>query len=746
MFGKNLGKAWKTASQAFLGTLVRGVPLEAYFDGRSKGTGEGTRVSKPIESAAYVFAAVQHFSRPIRGAALEFFDKPKGGEKIEDAEVEQFWQYPFRTRHGLGQFGEMVDLFVGLRGTEGQAFLIMDDSWLSFQSQELKNPLIVAREEQMQPVYAGEMFAGWVYRDANGRTHDFLPEQVINARRINPHDHESHEGIGPTEAAQEEVDAQVAAAKFAKRTMYSNGDQGQIIVGRSGIPTPEQREQILASLREKRMAATRGDVKDAFLTGDIEVQTPTLQSIGSDFSAQRQMDAKTIFNVFGLPTSLMESQASYSIGSASDLFRAMHNAIIPEAQDLARVISLVSEYWSGRRSLGEEVARGFRTAIESPIYACFSFDDHPVMVQTRMEQIQMASTNLFGRGWSWADVDEYFGLGLPEMEGKDVAYLPFGLAPVMGDAPIDPEDPADGAGEEPDDPAAAALQSLREFREVKRQRARDREEEERQRAEEAKKEKWERLDRRRAPMRKRLYNGLSRALMDARSETLKNLKNLETDQSRTIEDLHTRAGVLEIVFDLNKFKTAIVAIVRSVLGDSWKDSAQETFDELDVDPSDDQVMMVEENPKVLELLRDRENLMRGISDEIHGQILEQIEQGVAAGESIDKIAGRIRSTFNDIDKHRARTIAVTETAVAYEGARIETFRAAGVTAKGWMSSMDDRVRDSHEAADVRYSEGIPLDEPFQVGAARLQYPGDPVGGRGYPEEVINCRCVLEAKY
>jgi len=58
--------------------------------------------------------------------------------------------------------------------------------------------------------------------------------------------------------------------------------------------------------------------------------------------------------------------------------------------------------------------------------------------------------------------------------------------------------------------------------------------------------------------------------------------------------------------------------------------------------------------------------------------------------------------------------------------------------KRWMATGDARTRDSHLVAHVRYmKDPIPVDQPFQVGGAKLMYPGDPAGP---PEETINCRC------
>lgn len=61
--------------------------------------------------------------------------------------------------------------------------------------------------------------------------------------------------------------------------------------------------------------------------------------------------------------------------------------------------------------------------------------------------------------------------------------------------------------------------------------------------------------------------------------------------------------------------------------------------------------------------------------------------------------------------------------------------AQGFTRKRWVTMHDDRVRETHAAAD---GQTVGLDEPFIVGGYPMMHPGDrnaPVG------ETINCRCV-----
>lgn len=116
--------------------------------------------------------------------------------------------------------------------------------------------------------------------------------------------------------------------------------------------------------------------------------------------------------------------------------------------------------------------------------------------------------------------------------------------------------------------------------------------------------------------------------------------------------------------------------------------------------------------------------------------------------TVDQIADDIADTYDTWQitgptpaltiEGRAMLIARTElgTAVNHghqEGARAAAAEYGLVMDKGWSSSRDDRVRDSHA---MLHGEIVGMDDAFSNG---LQYPGDPDGPI---EEIANCRCVV----
>ena len=115
-----------------------------------------------------------------------------------------------------------------------------------------------------------------------------------------------------------------------------------------------------------------------------------------------------------------------------------------------------------------------------------------------------------------------------------------------------------------------------------------------------------------------------------------------------------------------------------------------------------------------------------------------ITQGVLQGESMDRVARRIRSVA-DMDYRAAMRTARTAMTSAQNAGRVDAYRRAqgmGIRVrKQWLATLDGRTRHSHRRLD---GEVVGLDEEFSNG---LSYPGDPSGAGS---EVYNCRCTLVA--
>jgi SPP1 gp7 family putative phage head morphogenesis protein len=124
------------------------------------------------------------------------------------------------------------------------------------------------------------------------------------------------------------------------------------------------------------------------------------------------------------------------------------------------------------------------------------------------------------------------------------------------------------------------------------------------------------------------------------------------------------------------------------------------------------------------------------ADLVKRRLRRDIASSIAQGDSIEKMAGKVRNSL-ERNANDAVRIARTETTRVMNEARLESFQKAvdkGIKMqKVWVATLDGRTRDRHQDLD---GEKRDIDKPFSNG---LMEPGD---YSGPPEEVINCRCTM----
>ena len=117
-------------------------------------------------------------------------------------------------------------------------------------------------------------------------------------------------------------------------------------------------------------------------------------------------------------------------------------------------------------------------------------------------------------------------------------------------------------------------------------------------------------------------------------------------------------------------------------------------------------------------------------------------QGILQGESMDKIAKRLRNV-QEMNRTQAIRSARTIVTGAENKGRIDSYKRAEedgiILEKQWLAAIDSRTRHWH--ADLN-GKTAPIDEPFHNDFGDIMYPGDP---HAHPANVYNCRCTLVTK-
>lgn len=128
---------------------------------------------------------------------------------------------------------------------------------------------------------------------------------------------------------------------------------------------------------------------------------------------------------------------------------------------------------------------------------------------------------------------------------------------------------------------------------------------------------------------------------------------------------------------------------------------------------------------------------RLIAGTVRQEARRALSEGITAGDGERQLAKRIATAVSGPrTKSHWAMIARTEAHTAAEQGSFEAAKSTGLDmVKEWGATEDMRTRFTHAVADGQIRQ---MDVPFDVGADKLMFPGDP---NGSAKEVINCRCV-----
>jgi SPP1 gp7 family putative phage head morphogenesis protein len=115
-----------------------------------------------------------------------------------------------------------------------------------------------------------------------------------------------------------------------------------------------------------------------------------------------------------------------------------------------------------------------------------------------------------------------------------------------------------------------------------------------------------------------------------------------------------------------------------------------------------------------------------------------IDTAIKEGQSVKQLAKAIGDQFDIDGRVRPLRIARTELTDTINDGTVQTIDKQGYRQKEWSTVIDGRERETHAAADGQV---VGINDPFRVGGATCQYPGD---DSLPPELRINCRCVTLA--
>src|SRR5215471_4045806 len=369
----------------------------------------GTVLSNAYQQVVWVYRAINALAEQVSNIPFRFSTTTSQGERlITTGPLVDFYNRPHPHINRF-QYWELRVIWLMLRG---ECFRIpIFDSPMAGGRTALKSILILD-PARFQHVVEDNRLMGWRYVDYSRNTplssQVFLPEEVWHEKLPNPFDF--WRGMPPLAVAATAAGTDYAASLFMKGIMENNGEAGTILRTSEQLD-PEQREQLLAALRERKRHVGTAD-RPVLLWGGAEVVTPKLASTDLQFLSNRKFSVTEICAAFGVSEEIITTTnaAKYDVMSGARL-NFIENRVVP----LCR-----------RLEAEDDVAV---KAIDPTADGWFDTEDHPVLAAARRERLAAARAG-FDMGVPFNELNRAFDLGFRPLPWGERGYVPGSMQPA----------------------------------------------------------------------------------------------------------------------------------------------------------------------------------------------------------------------------------------------------------------------------------------------------------------------------
>jgi len=725
---------------------------QMWLAGEDMPDAKDSKPSKPYSQVALVYTCVNKLIGSISGLPLIL-------STLDEKIIESGPAYDLLFNNPAQSWQRFVTQTIGHYALSRDVFWIFTDT----EGQKPKEILVVSGT-QMHPIthnrMAGGVLIGWEFRGLGGRRATFTPDEVYQWKNFNPYDR--FHGLGPVKASELNINYSFAADLYSSNALANAAEPGAILTTTGKLD--EDQIRLIRSQFEARHKGAAQAKRTAVLTGGMDIKTIAMKLTDMQVAKITEMSDKKICSSFGVPPGVagLITDAQYSHGPAMKDF--IFNTVLPLATLFADEITagILSKFptskllggnfpavelkdaklYSGprNRSLSKNIyyrnARQKAVAVRKKIIAWFDAGQHPVIQEHQRETAEKV-LKFTEAGVPLNDIIETHDLPYEQTDwGKEwwigMGQVPARFALEAGLEGITGPSLPEGqpSGEEQVTPDfhkfASDIADL-----IKSEKATKADEAQRLRIWRNWVVSWAGIEREYKEAMRKFFVRQQRILIDKLKKALSELKAQKAEP----EQIVTR-----VVFDLKVENSKIKVINQVFFEKAGELGIRQSLSEilgLSGEALDEAAQQAKRIAWVKGKLVISTHKITGINRTTQNIIARQLRQGLESGEGLNELTARIKTTLGS-NRARALSIARTQTAGAVGTGRHAGMSQAGVELKAWLTSGDTEVRDSHVSAGMKYAEGIPLEQPFEVSGELLMYPGDPAGSAA---NIINCRCL-----
>lgn len=551
----------------------------------------------------------------------------------------------------------------------------------------------------------GEWLKGWQVTSVDGHQQEVPAEQFIHFQQMDPGN--PYWGTSPLMAAARTIDTDNEAQDTQKISMQNRATPDGVFTHESPL-SPEQFEEATRQVRENFLA--KGKRREPWVLGaGAKWIQMSMTPIEMDFIASRLQNKRDIAGAFGISPIFLGDLEQSSYNNMVEARKALYeDVVIPLLDDIKSTLNL-------------KIA---------PMYGdiIITYDTSKVAAlrEDYTKKVDQAKS-LWAMGIPFDQINERLEMGFDEFDGWSQGYLPLTLLPT-GASGASKEEPK--SFEELMKQMPPTLDEAIPWFQEMRGRVSDKWLNDAMKTmtkslnldtEEQKASHWKRIDRRRiawwgvvakkmAPLYEAEAKAIERAIADKQPGQLavaagKAITSGRPDWEKTLIAISTAL--------IEDFGSEIA----DDLGAEKSDNSHESKWAFDPMSAAARAWIIKHGAESVT------TIMATNLDDVKRVILAGIDENIGTR----KIAMNIRQFYTDRSPFKSMRIARTEVSHAAGFGQREAARQSGVVkTKSWLTSRDDRVRDSHV---VMEGETVGLNESYSDGS---MFPG---------EQDIMCRCV-----
>ena len=646
-FSFNLGSGSPDAPTLQRANPPTSSPAQAWLRGDDRyGISNSPLLVSPLQQSVWVYTAISALAQTVSAIPFRISQGDRSGENIlsKGPVVDLFNRpHPYLNRF---RFWEFIVTWYCLRGEAFIVALDKADNILPIGRSHGPTSLLVLNPDRFRHIVENSELVGWRFTNSPLagplRSMDFLPEDVIHDFLPNPY--LFWRGMSPLSVALLAAQTDYASAQFMKGLMMNNADTG-VVVRTNQQMGPEQRETLLAALRDRKNSAGTAD-RPLVLWDGAEVVTPTLSSADMQFLEHRKYNRQEICAAFfRMPQSI--------IG-----FTESSNRSIAEAERLNFIENSIAPVCARLEAAVDPIIKSFG----ADLLGWFDIDSHPILQQARRDRVD-TGVKLFSLGYPANAINKALDLGLPHLPWGEKGYLPAKMTEVGEGAPKSPGVAAAAgvferllgrleAADGPDGSDGSAV-TVRACASVKQKRSK--------------------LSAFFFEQRKRVLAKLSRINAEG-AESFAEGSEKKTSPTSAVKSL---SDIFNAPEQDQRLIAKLAPLLRADLELGFAQAIAEPLSQINAEGAKSFAEGAEKMPseQLASFLAQRAQELPRINQTTFEALQASLQQGLENHEALPALAARVKRIFQDATDHRAEAIAAAETELALNTGRyLATFK------------------------------------------------------------------------